>query len=317
MADYDYTLLGEEELSLYDALIKHHLAIKKRFTTHEQIDELFIEPTPIIPDPVNPGSIIPNVTFGGATEEQFADIINGYYNGTYTLEQVQSIWHIGDTRSINISSIENTGTIDNVTWTVGESHRGQEVQIEILDFNHDNLIVSQGGIGKALLTIDLKDGLRASGIEDNQGDENTENGYMNEDITNIGGWEYCARRNWCNYAFYNSLPQYLKTLVKEVSKPSSKGSDVELVNVSDYVFLLSAVEILGTEPNSMGYKSSYIIDNEGIQYNYYIDHGYNKKPNSSYWTRTSDQTTSWCFIDEGGSRANANILYGIAPAFCL
>ena len=36
-------VMGEEELSLYDALIKHYLALKKRNASRKQIDSLFIE----------------------------------------------------------------------------------------------------------------------------------------------------------------------------------------------------------------------------------------------------------------------------------
>ena len=39
----DVTVVGEEELSLYHALIGHYLALRKTTSSSEQIDSLFSE----------------------------------------------------------------------------------------------------------------------------------------------------------------------------------------------------------------------------------------------------------------------------------
>ena len=57
MANTDTKGLGIEELSLYDALIKHYLVgdEDREYVTHEQIDELFnSEPEPEEPEPEEP-----------------------------------------------------------------------------------------------------------------------------------------------------------------------------------------------------------------------------------------------------------------------
>ena len=85
-----YKILGQQGFEKYDELLRGVFA-KPPDTTPEQIDELF------------PSKI---KSFGAATDEELTTIINGYYDGTISLSDIQKAWHVGDTRDINISSIE-------------------------------------------------------------------------------------------------------------------------------------------------------------------------------------------------------------------
>lgn len=309
LSDIELQNLMNNQVIQYDTLlgkwVNKTLEIDIQYITPEQINSLFSIP---IPD------------FSTGTEEEITAVINGYYNGDITLEQIQSVWSIGDTRDITINSITASGGSGNDTWTVGEIHRAQTVTIQILDFEHDNLTTSIGTKTKALLTVDLKNCLRDANVTDTNGSENTENGYMNANSTNVNGWEGCQRRSWCNNGFYSSLPEYIKTLIKSVNKLSSAGDESSIINTtSDKVFLLSTKELFGGSFNE-----------EGTQYSYYSNDNINRVKNPKWdtrsatnkiWLRSPDLNTNYNFrflnSDNTGNAGWASNTYGIAPAFCL
>ena len=260
-----------------------------------------------------PGATL--VPWSSGTDQEITDMINSYYNGEITLEDVKSVWSIGDVRNVDISAMTATG--------VGESHRAQTVEMEILDFDHDTLTTPVGSITKALITVDMKNCLRDANVTDTTGSSNTEHGYMNSSNTNVGGWTSCARRTWCNNVFYNALPAYFKALVKPVDKLTSAGNTSATINTdSDYCFLLSEIEIFGTV--------SYSKAGEGSQYAWFANATANryKLPKwngssvSDYWWERSPRgsnSTNFCLIysygyADGNPASNA---YGLAPACCL
>lgn len=262
-----------------------------------------------IPEPIN------LVSWSTGTDEEISDMIEGYYSGELTLEQIQSVWSIGDTRDITIAAMEATD--------VGESHREQVVQVQILGFEHDDLTTAINGKTKALITVDLKNCLRDASVSDTGGSSNTEHGYINSTNTNNGGWTSCARRTWCNNVFYNALPSYMKDLVKPVNKKTSAGNQSSTINTdSDKCFLLSEIEIFGSVTYS---KSS-----EGSQYAWYANAAANKyklpKWYSSYvsdrwWERSPDGSNShgFCLVYSYGLADvyGASTAYGLAPAWAM
>lgn len=316
--------LGIEELTLYDALIKHYLKLSTggdNFATNEQIDELFSSK-------VKP--------FDTATDEEFVAIINGYYNGTISLEEIQEVWSIGDTREIEMYGISDHDTTyidEGIGWEVGESHSGGPYTIQILGFLHDELATPINGKTMALITVDFKDCFKPESLDDTDGNNNPENGYMNSTNTNIGGWQDCARRGWCNYGVYISLPQYLtqNNLIKGVKKVTSAGNlSSDMITTTDWVFLLSEIEIFGT--------TEYSFIGEGEQYNLYAQGGWKfvKLPNNSfapsgnkYWTRSPSKFNAaptpldgtWLeFCAVNGTQISTfppRSTLGLAPAFCL
>lgn len=255
------------------------------------------------------------VPWSTGTDEEITAMVNGYYSGKFSLEDIKSVWHLGDTRSIDLSAMAATG--------VGESHRAQTVQVEILDFDHDILTTPIGNITKALITVDMKNCLRDATVSDTEGSSNTENGYMNSTDTNDGGWTSCARRSWCNNVFYNALPSYFKSLVKPVDKLTSAGNQSSTINTdSDYCFLLSEIEIFGTVSQSKA--------GEGNQYAWFANATANRyklpKWNSSsvsdiWWERSprGGGSNAFCRVFNNGNADDtyASRVYGIAPACCI
>ena len=258
---------------------------------------------------------VPNlVPWSTGTDEEITAMVNAYYSGIITLEDIKSVWNLGDKRSVEISAMDAV--------YVGESHRAQTVEFEILDFDHDNLTTPRNNITKALISIDTKDCLRDAEVTDTTGYYNTENGYMNSTDTSIGSWRNCARRKWCNKIFYNSLPKYFKRMVKKVDKLTMGGNGSnKLLTDSDYCFILSETEVVGYLGPSH--------PNEGSRYTWlkYVGNYYKlpKWNNSSstkscdYWMRSPGSSERFSHISYSGNMGNlpASNKLGIYVACCI
>jgi hypothetical protein len=250
----------------------------------------------------------PLYDFATATDEELTEMVNAYYNGIITLDEVKSVWSVGDKRKINLSAMEATG--------VGESHVAQEQYFTILDFEHDDLVTSASGKTKALITVQqlnvLSNGTTA------------EDGYMNSTDTNTNGWDGSVRRTWCNNVYYNALPSNIKSLIKQITKQNYKVyNSTTLSTTNDYIFLPSETEIFATKGMSAG-------NTEGTQYEYYTTSA-NKikyKGNTStigsaymWWERSpfSGGTSYFCSVGSGGTANSyyASFAFGLAPAFCI
>jgi hypothetical protein len=249
----------------------------------------------------------PLYPFDTATDEQLAEMVTAYYNGDITLDDVKSVWAVGDKRKISLSAMAATG--------VGETHVAQEQEIVILDFDHDTLATQVNSITKALISVQP---LRVL-----SGGTTLEGGYMNSSNTNSGGWNSAARHTWCNNVFKAALPSYIQNLVKQVTKPyCATYNNATISNVNDYVWLLSENEVFG--------KKSYSPAQEGTQYEYYkttsnrIKYSGNASTKGSaqhWWERSplSGNTIYFCFVYSDGTASyyNASGTSGLAPAFCI
>ena len=264
------------------------------------------------------------VAWSSATDDQIVDIVNAYYDGTLTLDQIKAVWKVGDTRSISLDAMSTSGTgaVSKESWSVGESHRAQTVEITIADFDHDTLSTATGGKTKALLTWTQKNCLRASGVSDTGGSSNGEHGYMNSSNTNSGSWNGCARRKWCNGAYYDAFPSKLKGLLKQVNKQTCQSySSSTLQTSKDYIFLPSEWEIFGSR--------LYAVAQEGTQYSYYTTTANRYKlpkwssgdSSDVWWERSpcSGYSNAFCMVYFNGNAdyGYASYSYGLAPFGCF
>ena len=264
-------------------------------------------------------SIAKLVSWNSGSDADIAKMINAYYAGKFTLAQIQSVWSIGDVRNVNISAIASSGTYNDITWTVGESHRAQTVQVEILDFNHDELTTPVGSITNALISVDLKNCLRDANVSDTNGANNTERGYMYPNDQNNLRWNQTSRYKWCESAFLQALPEYIRTLIKPVEKACrQQRSATATEKISSKVFLPSLTEITG-----YGSEQPY---REGTQYKlfettsnrYKLPKDTSSSSSGTYWARmVGAYNTSNFYTGPNGSSYKANTTYGLAPAFCL
>lgn len=258
------------------------------------------------------------VTFASGTDEEIAKMIQAHYNNKIN---IADYWAVGDTRTVSLSAMAAT--------TVGESHRAQTVQFVIADFEHDTLASGIGPHSKAAITLLQKDCLMDAANASNpvNGRHNTENGYMRGSSTNVGGWDSCARRGWCNDTYFKALPATWRSMVKEVIKYTGKGGAAlsGTQSTSDKIFLPSPIELSGSTDGG--------VDGEGTQYQYYKNARANryKMPkwdasnsrylSSVYMTRSpkASNTYEYCYVWADGTlipQGPANNA-GIAPMLCI
>ena len=240
-------------------------------------------------------SFLTIVTFSNGTDEEILAMVQAHYDDKIKLSDY---WTIGDTRTVTLSAMSAT--------YVGESHSSQDVQLTIIDFDHDDLVTPINGKTKAAISVQLKNCLNTKG-------------YMNSSNTNSGGWEESARRKWCNDIFYNAIPSILRNGIKQVIKKNYKVyNSNNITTTSDYCFLLSETEIFG--------EKKYAIDStEGTQYEYYKTSSNRIKQVSGsnyYWWERSplgDDATIFCYVYTDGSALwdSASSTYGLAPCLCI
>ena len=255
------------------------------------------------------------VAFATGTDEEIADMIDAHYNNKIN---IADYWAVGDIRTVHLSAMAATG--------VSESHRAQDVQFVIGDFEHDDLTTPINGHTKAAVTLLQKDCLMDADNASKpvNGENNTENGYMNSSGTNAGGWKNCARRAWCNNVFFAALPSTWQSMIKIVNKKSGTGggssSGTEIT--ADKIFLAAEIEIFGSR--------TYSVDGEGTQYQYYKNATANRykmpKWSSSYVSNiyferspSSGRTTHVCSVNCTGTvdDSPANYVRGVEPCLCI
>jgi len=139
-----------------------------------------------------------------------------------------------------------------VTLTTGE-----EITLQILDFEHDNL----NGGGKAGITFGMKNLLNTQYC-------------MNSTDTNIGGWNDCDMRTQTMLLLFSQLPTDLQGVIKTVDKQTYIGDQTTgLVTSADKLFLFSEEEIYGNTQYGAFGKSLSTPGNgqasEGFQYEYW------------------------------------------------
>lgn len=259
-------------------------------------------------------SFLKIVTFADGTDKEIAAMIDAHYNNKIN---IADYWAVGDVREIGLSAMSAT--------YVSESHLSGTYKFAIADFEHDDLTTPINGHTKAAVTLTQVDCLMDVANRNNpiNGQNNTENGYMNSGRTNVGGWKECARRKWCNEVYYNAIVG-IKDIVKEVNKKTSAGNQgTTIETIADRVFLLSEIECSGS--------NLYSVAGEGNQYQYYKNAIANRyklpKWSSSYisniWRLRSPSSSDiydFCRLAPDGSIAvkwGADNLAGIAPCFCI
>ena len=259
------------------------------------------------------------VTFADGTDYEISRMIEAHYSGKIN---IKDYWSVGDKRTIHLLAMEAIG--------VSEKHREQDVEFVIGDFDHDDLVTPINGHTKAAITLLQKDclmNLECASDTTKYSDDNTERGYMNYPATNVGGWPNCSRRKWCNYTYYNALPEWLKKSSKTVIKKTSIGDkSSEIATTEDKIFLVSEVELIGTNKH-------FSVEGEGMQYLYYAasyGNKYKKPAYSSkyqsdhYWLRSAYGSSNTGFVTmelQFGSPCtyprDSNYRMGISPSLCI
>lgn len=205
-----------------------------------------------------------------------AERISNYYeiNGTIPSDTPYGIYNPENNDTDNIRTI---------TLSTNE-----QIQIAIIGMCHDTLTIAYSGGGtKAGITWQMVDGLATKGK-------------MNNSNTNTGGWDSSTMRSDMS-TYLGQLPNELQNVIATVEKLTSAGGSSSIIKTStNSLFLLSLVEVMGTEYRSSGTQYSY--NGEGTQYEYYSKAPLVTDTNNVTWTALTG--TSGTCISNGTSYIN-------------
>jgi len=189
------------------------------------------------------------------------------------------------------------------TWKVADQKPmtidGSDYLIDIIGKNHDDYA---DGSGKAPMTFQLHDCYKLKKA-------------MHNTATNSKGWSRCDMRETNLPIILKQMPTEVQSGIREVNKLTSESRTI--VTTADKLFLLSEIEIFGSDENSG--------KGEGTQYNYYKA-GNSKVKNYidsaiEWWERSpyNGNTRFYCCVNYKGASISrsANVVSGVPFAFCF
>lgn len=189
------------------------------------------------------------------------------------------------------------------TWKVADQKSmtigGEDYLIDIIGKNHDDYA---DGSGKAPLTFQLHDCYKLKKE-------------MHNTTTNSKGWSRCDMRETNLPIILKQIPTEVQSGIREVNKLTSESRTI--VTTADKLFLLSEIEIFGSDTNSG--------KGEGMQYDYYKA-GNSKVKNYidsaiEWWERSPYNGNNWfyCCVNYKGASISrvANAVSGVPFAFCF
>ena len=159
---------------------------------------------------------------------------------------------------------------------------------------------------------------------------NTDGHVMNETDTNEGGWPASSMYNYLNTTIFNKLPNELKDdgmilTTKTVSSHGKQSNAKNYISTNDKLYLLSLVEIKGTnwEFESLKLVAEGVTDGTR-QLEYYGMEGSTSIKTSidgtakTWWLRSANSRYNNYFLKVANSSISsfsANEFLGVAPAF--
>lgn len=261
------------------------------------------------------------VPFSSGTDAQIAAMIAAADRGDIDL-YADAGWRVGDERQVTLSAMDATGIYDGVSWTVGESHIEQTVTLVLLDGGTtsetgDAFTGSAASSYKFVDNVYNKDGTKRTNPAFIVGLKGAlaETGYMNPTNTTTGSWDRCARRNWCNGAFRQSIPNLLRKSFKKFLTITADGAGSTTNQTSQDYFALAAER----EVAEWRAKSSEAEYDALKQFAYYVDTN-NRKIGFDWFDRSPANGVAFGAINTWGSPNidhYASNDYGIKPFGCI
>ena len=275
--------------------------IKDSTTTFPNRANLVFEDFYIEDDSTNNATIIyktkpapPLVSWSTGTDAEIKAMVDAYYDGSLTLDEIKSVWSIGDEREVTLSAMAATG--------VSESHDSQPVKFVLMNFGGKTLTDNT----ECLAIVGQKNSL-------------AETGKLNNTDTSTGGWNSCARRTWCNNIYKAAIPSDFRELFKEHNNQTGTGggSSSGTQTTADYFALPAEIEVFGT--------TIYSVAGEGSQFKYYETSANRIKTTqigANRWYERSPYSGdpfNFCAVNYNGvaSATSANNTIGIAPFGCI
>lgn len=248
------------------------------------------------------------VTWAGGTDEEIVKMVKLADAGLINLSDY---WAVGDTRTVQLSAMSNTG--------VGENHDAQEVDLVLMHaggYNLNEAVAS--GRTECSFIVGQKDSLATAG-------------YMNSSNTNSGSWNGSARRTWCNSVYKNALPSTLLPIFKQFKTITAQTYNGSTNQESvDYFALPASKEVFGGSASSAGNgtgHSNLTEFNALFQFDYFKTASnrikkLGKTGSASIWWERSpyyDNSTLFCSVYSSGDAVNdyASSTRGLAPFGCI
>lgn len=243
------------------------------------------------------------VTWADGTWEEINAMVEAHYSGKI---DITDYWSIGDTKSLHIGSMVAVGEVS--------AQSAQDIELQIIDFNHDDLA---DGSGKSAVTLSMKDCLSATSIHRTDYINIT---YARYSISNM--------KKFIDGSFFNALPPELQSIIKPVKKKSVYPKDTSSTNAIDETtekcFLFSNAELFGVPYPYQNYVT--ILDGE--QYEYFktksnrIKNVASQNGAYSWWTRSGlcfNNDALFIACGSNGSAAHVYVFgaYGLAVGLNL
>ena len=240
--------------------------------------------------------------FSTCTDEQLARMVELFYEDVFTLDDIKSVWSVGDRRTVHLSDMPAESGC--------AAHSAQDIEIQILDFEYHELVSPINGHTKALLTCDQVDALKDADYQETSTFNNWPTGAT-------------ARQQWLDKSYYTAFPDGIRALIKRANrKVNHLNSSFFAANppFTGYAFLLSLNEATGAS----GWGTV-----PGLKYYEATAHrlkgaGYKRTAHTSYpwWlvNRQMDSGNIYAYrIETDGSYARPrwNDTLGLAPAICM
>lgn len=238
------------------------------------------------------------VSWADGTDEEIAAMLDAHYAG---LINIYDYWHVGDERKVHLSAMSSVSSSD--------ANPAQDVTMVILSVGGKELVTPINEKNECAFIVGQKNLLSVFGV-------------MNKSDTNVGGWDSCGRRSWCNSSYRNAIPTTFRIIFKQHKNITSAGygNFSSAIVSNDYFSIASVKEIFGTTPNTDSTAES-----KNKQFDYYKISSANKikrkgdgGANAIYWTRSPRNIggTQYVYMNVGGTgigvnRANSSL--GISP----
>ena len=238
------------------------------------------------------------VTWGGGTDKQIARMLEGHYNGEIN---IHDYWNVGDERVVHLQ---------------GSGVYSQDVLMVLMHSGGKTLTTPINGHSECAFIVGVKNVIYRTS------DSTTSSVKMNSSDTNVGGWDACSARSWCNNVYKNAIPVTLIPIFKQHKNVTSRGgisTAKEVVVSDDYFAFPSEKEIFGK-----CYYSNRTAETDNSQFTWYVTAENRKKYStdrisggalfrSNYWTRSPENgTIKFVYIEfsNANTTPSSNVMAG-------
>lgn len=218
-----------------------------------------------------------------------------YYSGDISIADIQTVWSVGDTKTISLSAVDGISA--------------QDVTLIVVDFAHDILSTEEtyevGKEPKAFMTL----------------------GFMlSEEKGWTGTYSTSSLRTWVNETLINALPAEWRSGIKAVDKSVDdgwSGNSPLSTTVESKLFIPSVWDFMGRAPTAAELGNARSVQGAtggGTRYVWHTNHTRSKTiltASSCRYNQADNKVT----IIFGGTQEEDAISYGntsgIMPHFCI